>query len=57
MSRGIQDDINTLTENLLSSPDKRRLLAPTLELALRDLGHAPDDAKNAVDRWVSQQVH
>ena len=57
MSRGIQDDINTLTENLLSSPDKRRLLAPTLELALRDLGHTSDDAKNAVDRWVSQQVH
>ena len=46
-----------LTEGLLTPPDKRELLRPSLELALRNLGHDQASIDKALDSFTKRQVH
>ena len=49
--------LDFLTEGLLSAPDKRELLRPSLELALRNLGHDQASIDEALNNYLTRQVH
>ncbi len=53
----VEQDLQHLTQNLKTTPDKLALLRTTIELSLLKLGHAQDDIDEALEKFFKQQVH
>lgn len=53
----VESHLAILTEGLTSPIEARVMLKPSLELALRNLGHDDAAASEAVDSYLKKLVH
>lgn len=56
MNNEIKHDIEQLTCTI-EDADSKPLLRSTIELGLRDLGHAPKEAAEALDQFFHKTIH